>query len=307
MWERIQEQSATVSRTRQQINEVNTRLQSRFTLRNHIRRQAEQQSTALLATQQTLSEWLNAHDRFRLWNNESGGWRALFAQQASDNVQLAKWQQQQVNDSRKLESLPPVTLNLTAEEVAAALVQHAQQRPLRQQLLSLHGQIVPRLTRLSQLQATITHNKQELARLNTLLEAKRQQYKDKYQQYQDVKTLCEQEARIKDLESQRAQLQSGQPCPLCGSTTHPAVAAYQALEPGVNQARRDALEKEVKTLADEGATLRGQSEAVNQQLQRDESEAQTLAKEEQALTQQWQTTIGALNLTLQPQDDIQPR
>ncbi|MDL4617402.1 exonuclease subunit SbcC [Citrobacter amalonaticus] len=306
LWERIQDQSATVSRTRQQINEVNARLQSRFTLRNHIRRQAERQSTALLATQQTLSEWLNEHDRFRLWSNELGGWRALFAQQASDNVQLAKWQQQQVNDSRKLESLPPVTLNLTADEVAVALAQHAQQRPLRQQLLSLHGQIVPRLTRLSQLQATMTHNKQELARLNTLLEAKRQQYKDKYQQYQDVKTLCEQEARIKDLESQRAQLQSGQPCPLCGSTTHPAVAAYQALEPGVNQARRDALEKEVKTLADEGATLRGQSEAVNQQLQRDESEAQALVKEEQALTQQWQATIGALNVTLQPQEDIQP-
>ncbi|HIF4729361.1 TPA: exonuclease subunit SbcC [Citrobacter amalonaticus] len=306
LWERIQEQSATVSRTRQQINEVNARLQSRFTLRNHIRRQAERQSTALLATQQTLSEWLNEHDRFRLWSNELGGWRALFAQQASDNVQLAKWQQQQVNDSRKLESLPSVTLNLTADEVAVALAQHAQQRPLRQQLLSLHGQIVPRLTRLSQLQATMTHNKQELARLNTLLEAKRQQYKDKYQQYQDVKTLCEQEARIKDLESQRAQLQSGQPCPLCGSTTHPAVAAYQALEPGVNQARRDALEKEVKSLADEGATLRGQSEAVNQQLQRDESEAQALVKEEQALTQQWQATIGALNVTLQPQEDIQP-
>lgn len=306
LWERIQEQSAAVSRTRQQINEVNARLQSRFTLRNHIRRQAERQSTALLATQQTLSEWLNEHDRFRLWSNELGGWRALFAQQASDNVQLAKWQQQQVNDSRRLESLPPVTLNLTADEVAVALAKHAQQRPLRQQLLSLHGQIVPRLTRLSQLQATMTHNKQELARLNTLLEAKRQQYKDKYQQYQDVKTLCEQEARIKDLESQRAQLQSGQPCPLCGSTTHPAVAAYQALEPGVNQARRDALEKEVKSLADEGATLRGQSEAVNQQLQRDESEAQALVKEEQALTQQWQATIGALNVTLQPQEDIQP-
>ncbi len=306
LWERIQEQSATVFRTRQQINEVNARLQSRFTLRNHIRRQAERQSTALLATQQTLNEWLNEHDRFRLWSNELGGWRALFAQQTSDKIQLAKWQQQQVNDSRKLESLPPVTLNLTADDVAVALAQHAQQRPLRQKLLSLHGQIVPRLTRLSQLQATMTHNKQELARLNTLLEAKRQQYKDKYQQYQDVKTLCEQEARIKDLESQRTQLQSGQPCPLCGSTTHPAVVAYQALEPGVNQARRDALEKEVKTLADEGATLRGQSEAVNQQLQRDEIEAQALIKEEQALTQQWQATIGALNVTLQPQDDIQP-
>ncbi|EGT4254660.1 exonuclease subunit SbcC [Citrobacter amalonaticus] len=306
LWERIQEQSATVSRTRQQINEVNARLQSRFTLRSHLRCQAERQSIALLATQQTLNEWLNEHDRFRLWSNESGGWRALFAQQVSDKAQLAKWQQQQINDSRKLEALPPVALDLTADEVTTALAQHAKQRPLRQQLLSLHGQIVPRLTRLRQLQAAMAHNQQELARLNILLEAKRQQYKDKYQQYQDVKTLCEQEARIKDLENQRALLQAGQPCPLCGSTTHPAVAAYQALEPGVNQARRDALEKEVKALADEGAALRGQSEALNQQRQRDECEAQTLAKEEQALTQQWQTTIGALKITLQPQDDIQP-
>lgn len=306
LWERIQEQSATVTRTRQQISEVNARLQSRFALRDRIRRQAERQSIALLSTQQTLNEWLNAHDRFRLWSNELGGWRALFAQQASDKIQLAKWQQQQVNDSRKLESLPPVTLNLTADEVATALTQHAQQRPLRQQLLSLHGQLAPRQARLNQLKAAIVHNKQELARRNALLEAKRQQYKDKYQQYQDVKTICEQEARIKDLESQRALLQPGQPCPLCGSTAHPAVSAYQALEPGVNQARRDALEKEVKALADEGATLRGQSEALNQQLQRDESEAQTLAKEEQALTQQWQTTIDALNVTLVPQEDIQP-
>lgn len=58
-----------------------------------------------------------------------------------------------------------------------------------------------------------------------------------------MKTICEQEARIKTLEAQRAQLQAGQPCPLCGSTSHPAVEAYQALEPGVNQARLLTLEK----------------------------------------------------------------
>ncbi len=70
--------------------------------------------------------------------------------------------------------------------------------------------------------------------------------KKKTQQLADVKTICEQEARIKTLKAQRAQLQAGQPCPLCGSTSHPAVEAYQALEPGVNQARLLTLEKEVK-------------------------------------------------------------
>lgn len=74
----------------------------------------------------------------------------------------------------------------------------------------------------------------------------RQRYKEKTQQLADVKTICEQEARIKTLEAQRAQLQAGQPCPLCGSTSHPAVEAYQALEPGVNQSRLLALETKLK-------------------------------------------------------------
>lgn len=92
----------------------------------------------------------------------------------------------------------------------------------------------------------------------------------------------------------------------CGSTTHPAIEHYQTLELSVNQARREALEKKVKTLADEGSTLRGQLDAITQQLQRDEREVQTLSQEEQALTKEWQTLTTSLNITLQPQDDIAP-
>ncbi len=121
-----------------------------------------------------------------------------------------------------------------------------------------------------------------------------------------MRVICEQEARIKDLESQRALLQSGMPCPLCGSTAHPAIERYHTLELSVNQTRREALEKEVKALADEGSTLRGQLEAITQQLQRDEREVQTLSQEEQALTLEWQTVTASLNITLQPQDDIVP-
>ncbi|CBG87221.1 exonuclease subunit SbcC [Citrobacter rodentium] len=306
LWTRLQEQSAAVSRSQQQINEVKARLQSATTLRSRMRRDAQQQTAAMQAARQTLAAWLHEHDRFRVWHSELGGWRALFAQQASDGIQRDRWRQRLAADTQKLAALPVLTLNMTPDEVAVALAQHASQRPLRQRLLALHGQIAPRLQRLAQLQEVLAQSRQALAQRTALLEAKRQQYKEKNQHYQDVKTLCEQEERIKDLESQRALLQSGQPCPLCGSTSHPAVAAYQALELSVNQARRDALEKEVKTLADEGAALRGQCDALRQQLQRDESEAQALAKDEQALTVEWQALISNLNITLQPQDDIQP-
>ena len=197
-------------------------------------------------------------------------------------------------------------MTLTADEVATALAQHAEQRPLRQHLVALHGQIVPQQKRLAQLQVAIQNVTQEQTQRNAALNEMRQRYKEKTQQLADVKTICEQEARIKTLEAQRAQLQAGQPCPLCGSTSHPAVEAYQALEPGVNQSRLLALENEVKKLGEEGATLRGQLDAITKQLQRDENEAQSLRQDEQALTQQWQAVTASLNITLQPLDDIQP-
>lgn len=305
-WERIQEQTATIARTRQKIQEVNARLQSSLALRGRIRQQAHTQSTALLAGQQTLIDWLNEHDRFRLWGSELAGWKALLAQQSDANAQLRQWQQLRENDTRKLDALALPTLTLSPQEVTAALAQHVQRRPLRQRLSNLHGQIAPKQKQLAQLRATLVQRQQELTQRNAVLAEKRQRYKDKNQQLADVRIICEQEARIKDLESQRALLQSGMPCPLCGSTTHPAIERYQTLELSVNQARREALEKEVKTLADEGSTLRGQLEAITQQLQRDEREAQTLSQEEQALTQEWQTVTTSLSVTLQPQDDIAP-
>lgn len=61
----------------------------------------------------------------------------------------------------------------------------------------------------------------------------------------------------------------------------------------------------MKKLGEEGATLRGQLDALTKQLQRDEHEAQSLRQDEQALTQQWQAVTASLNITLQPQDDVQ--
>lgn len=62
------------------------------------------------------------------------------------------------------------------------------------------------------------------------------------------------------------------PGPLCGSAQHPAVAEYQALVPGVNQARRDALEREVKQLAEAGALVRGELDALLKQQQKEATE-----------------------------------
>ncbi len=303
-WERIQEQTRAVERVRQHSDEVNARLQSAYRLRQRIRACAHRQFTQLNATGQRLKTWLAEHDGIRVWRSELAGWRALLTQQSHDRAQLSQWQQQLLSDTRQRDALPPLTLDLTPEALAEARALHTRQRPLRHRLAALQGQIVPKQKRQAQLQAAIARHHQEQAQYTQRLADKRLSYKTKAQELADVRTICEQEARIKDLESQRAHLQSGQPCPLCGSTTHPAIAAYQALELSANQTRRDALEKEIKTLAEEGAALRGQLDALTQQLQRDESEAQSLLQEEQALTEEWQTLCATLGVQLQPQENL---
>ena len=155
-----------------------------------------------------------------------------------------------------------------------------------------------------QLDAAGQASKQEQERLEATLAQRRQAYKEKHQQFSDVKALCEMEARIAGLEAERARLQPGSPCPLCGSAQHPAVAEYQALVPGVNQARRDALEREVKQLAEAGALARGELDALIKQQQKEAAEKASLLQQEQALTSRWQETITGLNIDLAPKDDI---
>ena len=215
-----------MTRTRQQIQEVNARLQSSLALRGRIRQQAQTQSAAMLAGQQTLTDWLKEHDRFRLWSSELAGWKALLAQQSDASAQLRQWQQLRENDTRKLDALALPTLTLSAQQVTEALAQHVQLRPLRQRLSNLHGQIAPKQKQLAQLRATLVQRQQELAQRNAVLTEKRQRYKDKNQQLADVRIICEQEARIKD-----AGKLSGHYCnPAClarfaAPPAHPAIEA----------------------------------------------------------------------------------
>lgn len=302
-WTRQQEQIAALAQTRHLREEVNTRLHERLRLRAGIRLAARQQSERLQNHQQTLAAWLKEHDRYQRWGNALAGWRAAFQQQARDTQQQAALQQRLAETSRRLGELPPDGLALDAEQVSAGLAQHAAARALRQQLAALHGQLQPLSQRLSQLHAAGQASKQEQERLETTAQ-RRQAYKEKNQQFSDVKALCEMEARIAGLEAERARLQPGSPCPLCGSAQHPAVAEYQALVPGVNQARRDALEREVKQLAEAGALVRGELDALLKQQQKEATEKASLLQQEQALTSRWQATIAGLNIDLTPKDDI---
>ncbi len=296
LWERQQEQTAGLTQTRQRISEVNARLLASTALRARIRQgalRAQQQRQAELAD---LAQWLAAHERFRLWGQEIAGWRAQFSQLTRDKQQLTAQSTRLAALRQKLATLPASPLTLSADEVAAAIEQQTQSRPLRQRLISLHEQHQLLRKRLRQNADSVQQAQAEQVKLNATLTLRREQYKDKNQHYLDLKALCQREETIKDLESYRDRLEAGKPCPLCGACEHPAIEQYASLTLTDNQRRRDALEKEVAALKEEGLLILGQVKALTQQLQRDTEAAGRLAEEEQALTKAWQETCDSLHI-----------
>lgn len=305
-WDRQQEQIARLAQTEQQMLDVNTRLQSSEALRARIRNGALRVQDQLQTDFTTLTQWLSDHDRFRQWGQEMAGWRAHFTQLNRDKTQLATLTRRIAELRHKLASLPESTLTLTLEQVTAEMALQIQARAVRQRLTTLHARYQPLQKRLSQNNESVQKAQIELAKLNETLSLRRQQYKEKNQHYLDLKVLCEQEEKIKKLESYRAELEAGKPCLLCGSTEHPAIAQYQALALTENQHRRDAMEKEVAALKEEGLLVLGQVNALTAQLQRETDEAQTLGREAQSLIEEWQQVCAPLTVTLNIQDDIAP-
>ncbi len=297
LWERQQEHAAGLEQTRQRINEVNARLLASTALRARIRRSALHAQQQRQAELTDLAQWLAAHERFRLWGQEIAGWRAQFSQLTRDKQQLTAQTSRLAALREKLTALPASPLSLSADDVAAAIAQQTQSRPLRQRLLSLHEQHQLLRNRLRQNAESVQQAQAEQAKLNATLAQRRAQYKDKNQHYLDLKALCQREETIKDLEDYRARLEAGKPCPLCGSCEHPAIEQYASLTVTDNQRRRDALEKEVAALKEEGLLILGQVNALTQQLQRETEAAGRLAEEEQALTKAWQETCASLQVT----------
>lgn len=304
LWLRLQDQTAAEAETAGRVEKVNTRLRQQLAQRDRVRLSAQAQHQRLTAGQQQIDRWLEAHPHYRQWQQELAGWRALFAQQRRDRTQLDNLGKRRAALAAELAALPASDLTLDAAAVAQAIEQHAARRPQRQQLNQLLGRLQPLYARRAQLQTLAIDRQRELAESDASLAALRLRYKEKLQHFNDLKVLCQQEKAIADLSAYRDSLQPGAPCPLCGSTDHPTVASYRALEPGVNESRRDALEKEVKRLAEDGAALRGQLEVLNKQHQTEQRELQSLSGQEQALTRDWQSAAEILQIALAPGDDV---
>ncbi|WP_462381676.1 AAA family ATPase [Pseudomonas sp. Marseille-QA0892] len=143
-----------------------------------------------------------------------------------------------------------------------------------------------------------------IASRKTALDALRARYREVNQQIREREKLLEQEQRIHALEAHRAALQAGDPCPLCGSTSHPAIEAYQALNVSETQQALKASRTELETLSERGQAMATEVAAVEEQIkactEQDEENRQQL----HALSVAWRGACEKLGCRLETEADV---
>lgn len=244
------------------------------------------QNLAILQKQKLeLENWLNqnAHlsglslDKLDYWQKQAEQLNA-FAQSQQDlkakQKQLTQEQQQTDNTQAQLDaqlvqidqSIKEQTQLLTQEQQSlnqllsgqslADLTQQTeafqQTQKTRQDILHLLAQLKTLAEQSLTTEQALTHWQQQITQQTPKVKTLREQYKSIKQQVSDVSQLLKQQAVIASLSKHRQALQPDQACPLCGSTEHPYIKNYQAIEEDETQQRLEKLTAELDTVEKQG-------------------------------------------------------
>ena len=172
-----------------------------------------------------------------------------------------------------------------------------------QQLASLAARRREMAARQTARDADLARGETAARELATRRDDLRQRYRLAQEQLADKKKLLEQERLIQQLDDHRRRLQPDTPCPLCGSTVHPAVAAYTALDIPASEAALKTLETTLETLTNDGRKAGEALAAQTARLtewRREQDKAQAAVADWQ---QEWHRTRQALPAAGMPADD----
>ncbi|WP_459176722.1 exonuclease subunit SbcC [Ewingella americana] len=230
----------------------------------------------------------------------------LTAQRAQLETQSSQHQAQQTQLTAALTTQQQQQAELEQQQPLAALrsrqAELALLRPVRQQLFSL-SQLYPQISlRVTQQTQEFTQRQTELAVAEQQLELTRQQFKQQKAHLNDVEKLHDQEKLIVSLEAERARLQTGEACPLCGSTSHPAIERYQEIKPSETAQRVAEIRAKAEALHTAGTELRARTESLKEQQLRLQT---SLMQDQQQLDSHlntWQQLSAPLKLSFALQD-----
>lgn len=309
----LQEQTQTFQLQEQhlmpQLQQANQRLQD---LRQ-LQQLTQQFDKLVLEKQSADTDWQAFLPRLTQMQQHELALRLTQPWQALQQAQLHQFKQQQrVKDTQsgltqlnsdwaqlliQQQALSVGIQNLSEAECHQREIALIEQRSQWQSLQQLQTQLLQTDHALGELNDVCqTHSQQKAQREHSLVQL-REDYKRCQAQIKDKEILLQQEARIQQLEAYRSQLQPDSPCPLCGSTQHPAIDAYQAINTTETEAALQTFKEQLDGLQTQGSDLASQ-------LAVDLAQLDSLAQQqEKTLTQRTdlQHQIQTLQQQLQPQ------
>jgi exonuclease SbcC len=148
----------------------------------------------------------------------------------------------------------------------------------------------------------IATNKQLHVSIEQNLAKLRIAYSDKNQQKKDLETLLQQHQAIMALDEYRNKLQADDACPLCGSTVHPAISEYQALNANEHEVRLTVLLADLEQLKKEGDGFNNRKSDIEAKLNVANQQLSEISEELNSITQHWKmidfTSVAELKNTL---------
>ena len=290
------------------------------------------QLTQLIDDQKQQTEWCEKHYHYSQLGEKLGIWRRQFEQlntlksdletqhnaitQLNNEVRLRdhqitqqqeKYQAAKTDENKANETVNTATIHLNTLLAGQTLPALRHQWQTSQQHLNMLKELFNHAIKLRTLSSQQTVDQSHLAQItkkmteqDQLLNQLRAQYKQVDEQVTDKKKLLEQEQRIRSLDEQRASLQAGDACPLCGSTDHPAITAYQALDVSVTETALKTKEKERDNLREQGQQERIELEKLKKDQEQLVKSMSASELEIKNLLQTWQNLVllAELNHTL---------
>ncbi|KAA8996178.1 AAA family ATPase [Affinibrenneria salicis] len=317
------------------LTQEQQRLQASVTQRWQQLNQLQQGREHNLSSVGELNDELQRNQRHQYWGENLALWQDQFKQQQQWQTQLDELGLQQRQNEQELTQLARRQQQLNDERQAQlSAVEQAQQRwrqyqqqdeqleqrlpfsELQRQIERLAGQradrqqlatlceLAPRLltlrVTLSERQTALSDQRQNLAEQ---LARHNQRYQHSNQLLLEVQTRSELEQRIVKLEAERARLQPGSECPLCGSTHHPAIERYQTIALSETRQRLQQLQDETSQLQTLCVQTETRQKLLQQQLGSLLGDSAQNDEDYRRLQQQWQTLQSRLSLDYTPEQN----
>ena len=233
----------------------------------------------------------------------------LQKQQSFKQQQLESSQKLQTFQSSLIESQKQLAEQLAGRELT--IIENEYNQKLTQQTTytqaeHISAQYQQLVTEQTSVVNELQQSEEAAKAIDQQLTELREQYRQQDQKVKDLKQLLEQEKLIQNLESERANLQPDQPCPLCGSKEHPLVATYQPLDVSETAVRLSSAEKALDKLKTQGTQLKERLKQLKDvQVSGLQTRLQHYTQQLQGLSQQWEELKQALGFMFDPQQSEQ--